>query len=158
VRLCPSAEERIAALLGARDFDYVVGSVHFIGEVTRPSTTTAFDVWDGAGDADEIWRPLTSRRSPTAPAPASTTSSPTRTWSRSGADRGRVPDRDPRAFYEPAVEAIAESVIAVEVSTAGLRKPVGELYPSREFAEMCVEAGASFVSLLRCPPARADRL
>jgi len=32
----------------------------------------------------------------------------------------------------------------VEVSTAGLRKPVGELYPSRQFAEMCAEAGASF--------------
>ena len=55
-----------------------------------------------------------------------------------------LPDRDLRAFYEPAVEAIAESGIAVEISTAGLRKPVGELYPSREFAEMCVEAGAPF--------------
>jgi histidinol-phosphatase (PHP family) len=32
----------------------------------------------------------------------------------------------------------------VEVSTAGIRKPVGELYPSRQFAEMCVEAGAVF--------------
>ncbi len=42
------------------------------------------------------------------------------------------------------MEAIAESGIAVEISTAGLRKPVGELYPSREFAEMCVEAGAPF--------------
>jgi histidinol-phosphatase (PHP family) len=34
--------------------------------------------------------------------------------------------------------------IAVEISPAGLRKPVGELYPSRGFAEMCVEAGACF--------------
>jgi histidinol-phosphatase (PHP family) len=42
------------------------------------------------------------------------------------------------------VEAIAESGIAVEVSTAGLRKPVAEIYPSREFAAMCVEAGAVF--------------
>ncbi len=55
-----------------------------------------------------------------------------------------LPDRDPRFFYEPAIEAIAESGIAVEISTAGLRKPVGELYPERGFAEMCVEAGASF--------------
>ena len=55
-----------------------------------------------------------------------------------------MPERDPRHYYEPAVEAIAESGIAVEVSTAGLRKPVGELYPSRAFAGMCVEAGAPF--------------
>ncbi|HEX3242147.1 MAG TPA: histidinol phosphate phosphatase, partial [Solirubrobacterales bacterium] len=40
--------------------------------------------------------------------------------------------------------AIAETGVAVEVSTAGLRKPVGELYPAPAFAEMCVEAGAAF--------------
>jgi histidinol-phosphatase (PHP family) len=54
------------------------------------------------------------------------------------------PERDPRFFYEPAVEAIAEAGIAVEISTAGLRKPVGELYPSQAFAEMCADAGAAF--------------
>ncbi len=54
------------------------------------------------------------------------------------------PSRDPRFFYEPAIEAIAESGIAVEVSTAGLRKPAGEIYPAPAFAEMCVEAGAVF--------------
>jgi histidinol-phosphatase (PHP family) len=42
------------------------------------------------------------------------------------------------------VEAIAESGIAVELSTAGLRKPVGEIYPAPGFAQLCVEAGASF--------------
>ena len=57
---------------------------------------------------------------------------------------GELPERDPRHYYEPAVEAIAESGIAVEVSTAGLRKPVGEIYPARAFAEMCAEAGADF--------------
>ena len=49
-----------------------------------------------------------------------------------------MPERDPRHYYEPAVEAIAASGIAVEVSTAGLRKPVGELYPARAFAEIGV--------------------
>ena len=42
------------------------------------------------------------------------------------------------------MEAIAAAGIAVELSTAGLRKPAGELYPSPAFAEMCVEAGAPF--------------
>ena len=51
------------------------------------------------------------------------------------------PERDPRYFYEIAMEGIAESGIAVEVSTAGLRKPVGELYPARAFLEMVVDAG-----------------
>ena len=39
------------------------------------------------------------------------------------------------------MEGIAESGVAIEVSTAGLRKPVGEIYPARAFLEMCLEAG-----------------
>ncbi|MCB0831052.1 MAG: histidinol phosphate phosphatase, partial [Solirubrobacterales bacterium] len=61
-------------------------------------------------------------------------------WGRAG----RFPSVDPRIMYEPAIEAIAESGIAVEVSTAGLRKGVGEIYPAPAFMEMCVEAGAAF--------------
>jgi histidinol-phosphatase (PHP family) len=51
------------------------------------------------------------------------------------------PDGDPRRYYEIAMEGIAESDVAVEVSTAGLRKPVQEIYPDRAFLEMCLEAG-----------------
>ena len=54
------------------------------------------------------------------------------------------PERDPRAYYEPAVEAIAAAGVAVEVSTAGLRKPIRELYPAAGFAELCVDAGIPF--------------
>jgi histidinol-phosphatase (PHP family) len=52
------------------------------------------------------------------------------------------PEGDLRRYYEPAVEAIAESGVAVEVSTAGLRKPVAEIYPARGFLELCLEAGS----------------
>jgi histidinol-phosphatase (PHP family) len=59
--------------------------------------------------------------------------------------KGRpLPEGDPRFFYEPAVEAIAESGIAVEISTAGLRKPVDEIYPAPALAAMCAETGAPF--------------
>ena len=34
-----------------------------------------------------------------------------------------------------------ESNVAIEVSTAGLRKPVAEIYPAPAFLEMCLEAG-----------------
>jgi histidinol-phosphatase (PHP family) len=44
-------------------------------------------------------------------------------------------------FYELAIEGIAASDVAVEVSTAGLRKPVGEIYPAAELLEMCLAAG-----------------
>ena len=43
------------------------------------------------------------------------------------------------------MERIAESGIAVELSTAGLRKPVREIYPARAFLEMVVDAGNPLV-------------
>jgi histidinol-phosphatase (PHP family) len=51
------------------------------------------------------------------------------------------PDTDPRRYYEPAIEAMLDANVAMEVSTAGLRKPVGEIYPDRAMIEMAVDAG-----------------
>ena len=39
------------------------------------------------------------------------------------------------------MDGLAESRIAVDVSTAGLRKPAGEIYPAPAFLEMSIEAG-----------------
>ena len=139
----PGAEERTAALLEARDFDYVVGSVHFIGEGDAAVDHDGWDVWEGDGDPDEIWRRYFEALADCARSGLfDILAHPdlVKVW---GGARP-LPERDPRCFYEPAVEAIAASGIAVEISTAGLRKPVGELYPARGFAEMCVEAGAAF--------------
>ncbi len=137
----PGAEEPTREMLAARDFDYVVGSVHFIGEdaVDHPG----WDVWEGSKDADEVWRRYFEALAECARSGLfDILAHPdlVKVW---GGSRP-LPERDPRFYYEPAVAAIAESGIAVEVSTAGLRKPVGELYPARGFAEMCVEAGAPF--------------
>jgi histidinol-phosphatase (PHP family) len=139
----PGAEERIEALLGPRDFDYVVGSVHFVGEGDAAVDHTDWDVWEGGEDPDEIWRRYFEALAGCARSGLfDILAHPdlVKVWGRARP----MPERDLRAFYEPAVEAIAASGIAVEVSTAGLRKPVGELYPARGFAEMCVEAGAPF--------------
>ena len=137
----PGAEDRTATLLEARDFDYVVGSVHFVGEaaVDHPG----WDVWESKGDPEEVWgRYFEALAECARTGLFDVLAHPdlVKVW---GGARP-LPERDPRFFYEPAIEAIAESGIAVEISTAGLRKPVGELYPARAFAEMCVEAGAPF--------------
>lgn len=139
----PGTEARTAELLEAREFDYVVGSVHFIGEGDSAVDHTGFDVWEGGEDPDEIWRRYFEALSACARSGLfDILAHPdlVKVW---GGARP-LPERDLRAFYEPAIEAIVESGIAVELSTAGLRKPVGELYPARGFAELCVEAGAPF--------------
>ncbi len=137
----PGAEERTEELLSGRDFDYVVGSVHFIGE--GAVDMEEYGVWAREQDPDSVWHDYfgavaTAARSGLFDILAHPDL--VKVW---GAGRPG-PKRDPRAHYEPAVEAIAESGVAVEVSTAGLRKPVGEIYPAPVFAEMCAEAGADF--------------
>jgi histidinol-phosphatase (PHP family) len=139
----PGAEERTANLLDAHDFDYVVGSVHFIrGGAVDMDDYTVWDPKDTSRSPEAIW----SRYFETIAASASSglfdiIAHPdlVKVWGPARPER--VPRRDPRFFYEPAVEAFAEADVAVEVSTAGLRKPVGEIYPARAFLEMCVEAG-----------------
>jgi histidinol-phosphatase (PHP family) len=57
---------------------------------------------------------------------------------------GRRPGAEALAsFHEEAATAIAAAGAAVEVSTAGLRKPVGELYPSRDLLARCRERGVA---------------
>ena len=137
----PGAEDRIRNLLEAHPFDYVVGSVHFVGDVAVDHS--GFDAWDGAGDPDRVWRRYFDTLAEAIRSGLfDILAHPdlVKVW---GPERP-LPERDLRYFYEPAIEAIAEAEIAVEISTAGLRKPVGELYPARAFCEMCVDAGASF--------------
>jgi histidinol-phosphatase (PHP family) len=136
------AEDRIATLLGAHPFDYVVGSVHFLGD-RGAVDHDGYDVWEGSGDPDDVW----SRYFNTVAEAARSglfdiLAHPdlVKVW---GAGRPQ-PRRDVRFHYEPLVEAVAETGVAVEVSTAGLRKPTGELYPSAALAEMLVDASAAF--------------
>jgi histidinol-phosphatase (PHP family) len=137
----PGREDRIANLLDAHEFDYVIGSIHFVGE--RAVDDDRYDIWEGSGDPDRIWQRYFETVAELARSGLYDILAHPDLVKMWGGDRPG-PGRDPRFHYEPAVEAIAESGIAVEVSTAGLRKPVSELYPSTAFAEMCVEAGAAF--------------
>jgi histidinol-phosphatase (PHP family) len=137
----PGREDRIANLLDAHDFDYVVGSVHYLRD--KAVDHDVWDVWEAIPDPDRVWKlyfdaVAASVRSGLYDIVAHPDL--VKVW---GAERPQ-PTRDPRFYYEPAVEAIADTGIAVEVSTAGWRKPVSELYPADGFAEMCVDAGAAF--------------
>jgi histidinol-phosphatase (PHP family) len=133
------AEDRMANLLEQRDFDYVVGSVHFLRE--HSIDMDDYSVWERGHSAEEIWERYFQTLAEAARSGLfDILAHPdlVKVW---GPDRP-CPEGDLRRYYEPAIEAIAEAGIAVEVSTAGLRKRTRELYPARAFLEMCVEADA----------------
>ncbi len=139
----PGAEDRTANLLEARDFDYVVGSVHFLREGAVDMDD--YSVWDSARSPEEVWRRYFETVAEAARSGLFDIAAHpdlVKYWGPTRQNNARrTPEGDLRRYYEPAVEAIGEAGIAVEVSTAGLRKPAGELYPSRAFLEMCVDAG-----------------
>jgi histidinol-phosphatase (PHP family) len=132
-------EDRMAALLEGRDWDYVVGSVHFIRDEAVDMRGTDWDIWRST-DPDEVWaRYFETLGQAAASGLFDILAHPdlVKVWGR-GAP---LPEGDLRRFYELALPGIVESGVAIEVSTAGLRKPVGEIYPTASFLEMCVEAG-----------------
>jgi len=132
----PGQEAWIEKLAGMADWDYLIGSVHYIApgwDVDNPRHIGRFDELPVA----EIWSMY---------------------WKnyeqciRSGLfdfvahpdlvkKFGHRPPGDLRKYYEPSIAAAAEENVAMEINTAGLRKPVGEIYPALEFLQMMCEAG-----------------
>lgn len=161
----PGGEDRMADLLAARDFDYVIGSVHFLRDEaidmddysvwgtssssSSPASAPAIPPSRAAGSVrartpEQIWTRYFQTLAQAARSGLfDILAHPdlVKVWGRSRPDRP-MPEGDLRRYYEPAVEAIAEANVAIEVSTAGLRKPVGEMYPARELLDMCLQAGA----------------
>ena len=135
----PGRDDRMAELLAARDFDYVVGSIHFLGE-RGALDYDKYDIWAGMDSADKVWRTYfewLGEAAATGMFDILAHPDLVKHWGR----RRPLPEKDLRYYYDIAMEPIAESGVAIEVSTAGLRKPVGEIYPSRAFLEMVLDAG-----------------
>jgi histidinol-phosphatase (PHP family) len=143
VDFLPGREDRVEELLDGRDWDYVVGSVHFIRDkaldVRADPRWGDFDIWR-SGEPEEVWaRYFETLGQAAGSGLFDILAHPdlVKVWG-SAAPR---PDGDLRRFYDRAMEGIAESDVAVEVSTAGLRKPAAEIYPAPAFLEMCLDAG-----------------
>jgi histidinol-phosphatase (PHP family) len=135
----PGKEDLLQNLLDQTELDYVIGSVHFLGDLAVDHD--GYDIWElHRHEPDAVWR----RYFDTLGEAAGTgmfdiIAHPdlVKVWGR----QRPYPEGDLRRFYDRAMDGIAETQPAIELSTAGLRKPIGELYPAVPFLEMCLEAG-----------------
>jgi histidinol-phosphatase (PHP family) len=134
----PGREERMRSLLEQREWDYVIGSIHFLAEGALDYEK--YDVWNNARSADHVWRTYFTWLGELAASGIYDVLAHPDLVKHWGKERP-WPEKDLRFYYDIAMEQIAESGIAIEVSTAGLRKPVGEIYPASGFLEMVVDAG-----------------
>ncbi len=126
----PGREDETRGLLDPYPWDYLLGSIHFIDGLGVDGEPRLLD----AVGVEEAWR----RYFDTLVAAA-----------RSGLfdslshpDLVKISGERAHSFdYGPVAGAFAESGVAVEVSTAGLRKPVRELYPHPDFLTACRKRG-----------------
>ena len=110
------------------DFDYVIGAVHYITPDWDVDNPLKLDRWKQQ-PVEEVWTRYFRALGQAA---------------QSGLfdflahpdlvkKFGHIPKGDLLPYYQEALDAIEASKVAIEVSTAGLRKDVAEIYPSVQF-------------------------
>jgi len=121
-------EDHIESQAEMADWDYLIGSVHYIlpgWDVDNPEKRTMWKqypvekVWElyfacyakaaESGLFDFLGHPDLVKKF------------------------GDWPEGDLSRFYRDALDAVEANGLALEINTAGLRKPVGELYPGKQF-------------------------
>ena len=135
----PGAEERMEIDATALPYDYVIGSVHRVDdeEVDRATDQRIYDRYETydlyAAYYANVRKAALSGRFEILGHP----------------DLIKIfrqfPVRDITPILVETADAVAESGIVVDVNAAGLRKPVGEVYPAREFLQMFHKRGVPIV-------------
>lgn len=122
----PGREDETRELLAPYPWDYLLGSLHYIGSLGVDDEPRLVD----AVGVEEAWRLYFETLAAAAQSGLFD--------SLSHPDLIKIFGARAASFdYGPVVAAIADSGVAVEVSTAGLDKPVHELYPHPEFLAAC---------------------
>ena len=135
----PGAEERMDRDASALPYDYVIGSVHRVDEeeVDRASDQRIYERYE----TYELYEAYYTN---------------VRKAALSGRFEvlghpdlikifRRFPERDITPMLEETADAVAASGVVVDVNAAGLRKPVGEIYPARDFLEMFYRRGVPII-------------
>lgn len=117
-------------------FEYVLGSVHYLDGLAIDYAPDV-GVWPAFG-VDETWRRYFEAWLEMVSSGVGFTA-----FSHPDLPKkyGMRPSFDVRPYYEEMAHAVAACGCMVEVNTAGLRKPVGELYPSLDLLRAFHDAG-----------------
>lgn len=131
----PGHEEQLARILDPYPWDYVYGSVHFIGDwgFDDPKHVDRYTGWD----MDALYRRYFDLIKGAAASGLFDLIGHLDVVKKFG----HRPASDPTDLYREVVGTLKQAGLAIEVSTAGLRKPVGELYPAPALLAECARQG-----------------
>jgi len=130
----PRGLDHLSRWLPAQGFDYVLGSVHYIGDwgFDQMSLSHVWHSVDVVGTWREYFRLVGELAASGLYDAVAHLDLPKKF--------GHRPDDDEvREMARPALDRIARAGMAIEVNTSGLRKPVGEIYPSPLLLELARE-------------------
>ena len=118
------------------NYDYLIGSVHYIAPGFDIDNPKWIGRWTGIAEVEEIWKSYWEIYAKCAQSGFFDIIA----HSDLPKKFGHRPKGDLRRFYEPVIMAAKEADICIEINTAGWRKDCKEQYPEREFLEMMVAA------------------
>ena len=135
VDFVPSKMNRLMRMITKFDFDYLVGSIHAIGDWSFDDERQIHK-WKGK-NVDEVYQQYFAL---------------VQSMTKSGLFDivGHLdlvkkfdfrPKKDISGLLFETVEIISKSNMCIEVNTAGLRKPCREVYPSEKLIKMCFDKG-----------------
>jgi histidinol-phosphatase (PHP family) len=127
----PGQEDHLRALATQADWDYLIGAVHYIRDDWDVDNPFKRDLWKQL-PVEEIWTRYFKLYTQAIHSGHFDFMAHPDLVKKFG-DR---PEGDLKPFYTESLDALADCGIALELNTAGLRKEVKEMYPSREFLEM----------------------
>jgi histidinol-phosphatase (PHP family) len=127
-------QQRLAEILAPYPWDFRLGSVHLVDRLAVDAQPGAWEVMT----VDEVWQSYTDAVCELALSETVDVLA--------HLDLAKIFGRRPEPgllaeLHERIAITVAAAGVAVEVSTAGLRKPVGELYPDAELLRACVNKG-----------------
>jgi histidinol-phosphatase (PHP family) len=128
----PGKEKEIKQLTESLPFDYVIGSVHFLGDWNFDTSPDDFE----GKDIDELYEQYFHQVIKA---------------SESGLydiighldlikKFGHFPKKTPAKLYKKVIKSLQKADRTVELNTNGLNKPCKEMYPSKELLEACYKA------------------
>ena len=131
----PDHESTLKGILERYPWDYVLGSVHFIGDWGMDDSRylSGYDAWD----LDELYEHYFGLVLRAADSGQFDTMAHLDLVKKFG-HRAR---KDLADLYGRVARGLAAAGVAIEVNTAGLHKPVAELYPHLDLLTACRKAG-----------------
>jgi len=129
----PGKEQELQKIVNSYDFDYLIGSVHYVDQWMFDASNQQenFSNWD----IDELYKKYLS---------LVTGAAQTGLFFITGhldllKIFGHRPRKSLRETFEPALKLLNKTGTVVELNTNGWYKPVGELYPEPKLISLCFE-------------------